>query len=272
MNLNADFIQYPSATATVSCAPLTGRCLPIHYITLDGRPLSPQNLEYITKDKAVPLKVAWGRLQYHEGAPTTVGIAAPRRKSGAIKPTGEITLKVAYPLRASVSSDITCPTVTTNRIPEPDELRVGPSAYTTTTDAKKKTGLFYLKACATTSSADEEKPLIELFPKRAKYTIDDDEDGDGSRTDTILEYVADDNRVRHYQNIEAKACGALGLTYTVEVVGEWNSTDCTSSQDEGVHADYYSFSLASPQEVQTSLTWANAILDPLPLPSGRERA
>ena len=54
----------------------------------------------------------------------------------------------------------------------------------------------------------------------------------------------------------------MGLTYPVEVVGEWNSTDCTSSQDEGVHADYYSFSLASPQEVQISLTWANAILDP----------
>ena len=141
-------------------------------------------------------------------------------------------------------------------------MRVGPSAYTTTKDANVKTGLFYLKACAITGSLDEEKPLIELFPKQAQYTIDDDdEDGDGSRTDTILEYVDDDSRVRHYQNIKAKACGVLGVTYPVQVVGEWNSTDCTSSQDEGVHADYYSFSLASPQEVQISLTWTS-YLDP----------
>ena len=41
-----DYIQYPSATAIIDCGVVgsSHRCLPIHYVEIDGRPFPPQNI------------------------------------------------------------------------------------------------------------------------------------------------------------------------------------------------------------------------------------
>ena len=65
VNANGDFIEYPddNTVSQVSCAPPTGRCLPVHYATLEGRPFAPANLEYITTGKTAELKIVRANLQ-----------------------------------------------------------------------------------------------------------------------------------------------------------------------------------------------------------------
>ena len=71
---NPSYIQYPSASATVDCAPTTGRCLPLQFVTLDGRPFSPQNIPYIKTNKVVELDVVRAHQLYGNGPPDPDGL------------------------------------------------------------------------------------------------------------------------------------------------------------------------------------------------------
>ena len=106
VRINPAFANYP--VGPVNCALSGSRCLPVHYITLNGRPLSPQNIPYIATDKTVALQVVRGRLQSPLGAPSREGLSY-FNQVGDPKNTGELLLRVNYPLRVSTSSTVACP-------------------------------------------------------------------------------------------------------------------------------------------------------------------
>ena len=117
-----DYIQFPSANVVVDCgvAGSSNRCLPIHYIELDGRPLSPQNIPYIAKDRLVTMDVIRANLQAPDGPPAY----------GHTGSTGELVLNVTWPLRADkTSSGATCPTDGSIGLPYVKSLDLDSDAY-----------------------------------------------------------------------------------------------------------------------------------------------
>ena len=244
-DLYAEYRQYPS-TGSVNCSPTSGRCLPVHYLTLEGRPLSPQNIPYMVTSRAIPIDVVRAHLQYEEGPPTDDTSLFKRFSDW--RNTGELVLQVTYPLRASFSSVVSCPTETS---PGQQTLYINSSTYpVSTADSTRKTTRIHIKSCTATSSAEELSPLLEFHPRQARYEYGE----------TAPEYL-DGDRVRHYQHIRAESCGTVPVSYPAEVPGSWLGTDCYTSRNHGFYADYYSFSVPSTKAVQIDLSYAGDYID-----------
>ena len=247
------FIQYPSITAAVDCGPLTGRCLPVHYISLDGRPFSPQNLRSIATDRLVELKVVRAHLQYRKGPPLSQDVSE-WKIAGPVKNDGNLAIKVYYPLVASLAeTDATCP-APSDTVPAWKVLHVDPSIYSIgVVDSTWKTTPIFVRACRATTGNEESDALIEVFPRRTQYVWIS---GAAQPVRTNA-----DKRVRHYENIKASTCSAIGLSYPVDITGALLGTDCASNQANGSHADYYNFIVPTTRKVRIDLTYADEFID-----------
>ena len=223
---NSGYIQYPSASARVNCAPTTGRCLPIQFATLDGRPFSPQNIPYIKTGKVVELEVVRAHQLYGDGPPSRDGLNFLNRR-GDYTSTGELTLKVNYPIRASFTQAIGCSSTATQALPV-ESSTYRPAENDEDQDWREKT--IYIKSCRDTRSSEEDYGLIEFFPREARYVWRED----------FPEYQ-DGDRFRHYQNIRADGCHTTEVEAPVEVRGSLLPTDCSTTQTQGGYADYYTF-------------------------------
>ena len=220
--LHLKFLRYPE-TGTVNCEPTVGRCLPVHYLQLDGRPLVPQNFPYLATNKPIAVDVIRGHLQAGDGPPVDDASLFNLRTDWLR--TGELMLRLAYPYRGGYSSTVACPDSTTSN---PYTVPVQSQSWpVTTSDATVKTTRLYIKACGTSHDGG---PVWQLLPREVSYRFL----GDGP------EYQ-DGARVRHYEHLRAQSCTPWRVGWPTEETGSWLGTDCTTSHNEGYYADYYSF-------------------------------
>ena len=193
VDLDPQFLEYPSS-GTVDCGPITGRCLPVHYLEVDGRPFAPQNLPFVVTNRTIALNVVRAHLQYAKGPPTNDTSAT--NWNSEWRSTGELLLRVNYPLRVSHSSVIACLTET-NPKPNPQTLAISHTNWPVPTrDSGRKTTRIYVKACAATATGGEAETLMELYPRQARYQW----------RVTNPEY-REGGRARHYLNFRTQACG-----------------------------------------------------------------
>ena len=163
------------------------RCLPINYVERNGNPFAPQNLQIIPTGTAIEMQVVRANLQSVDGPPSSI------RPQG-IQPrpydrTGELQISVNSPFVVGSTRHIGCTNQSASRI-----LYADSTTYpVTTADTSLKRTTFYLKACSAVTASDLDDAMIELKPTEARRTRSG--------------YVADmvDKRVRHYQNMNAKA-------------------------------------------------------------------
>ena len=231
------FLQYPSS-GRVDCGPTTGRCLPVHYMTLDGRPLSPQNIPYIKTGKAVELEVVRSHLKYKDGDPDPDG-ASLFSPFGDWASTGELTLKTDYPMRASFNEGVSCSS-TRDQTLYIDSGTYRPSQDREDEDWRDTT--VYIKLCRDTRSSEEDDALLEFFPREARY---------GWRaTDPSHQ---DGGRVRHYQNFKSDSCHATRVAFPQDLRGALLGTDCLTTRTHGGYADFYTFTNPRTQTVTIDL-------------------
>ncbi len=161
-----EYVLYPSASASIDCGVVgsANRCLPIHHIEIDGRPLSPQNMAYFAKGRTAKMQVIRANLQAPDGPPTT-------RSSSAA--TGELRLTVKWPLRAGeTEAEAACPSSGGTRRDQTIDVDYDdwplPTPIITEDKDYKETAL-YVSACADTTSATEATGLISIKPLNALY-------------------------------------------------------------------------------------------------------
>ena len=219
VNSNNRFIVYPGEAdaRSLSCAPPSGRCLPVHYATLDGRPIAPANLGYITTGRTVQLQVIRAHLQYRNGPPTKDGLDLTHPRTTPVN-IGELTLTVRYPMRASFTDVVAC-------LDTADQtFYIDSGVYRPTKNAedqsRRETNL-YIRVCRDTADSDPVE-LIQFFPRQGYYQYGDDD----------LRYT-DDDRVRHFQNFVADACHATDVAYPSRTEGALLSSDCWSKRVHG---------------------------------------
>ena len=242
VDLDPQFLEYPSS-GTVDCGPITGRCLPVHYLEVDGRPFAPQNLPFVVTNRTIALNVV-----YAKGPPTNDTSAT--NWNSEWRSTGELLLRVNYPLRASHSSVIACPTET-NPKPNPQTLAISHTNWPVPTrDSDRKTTRIYVKACAATATGGEAETLMELYPRQARYQW----------RVTNPEY-REGGRARHYLNFRTQACGTVEVDYPSTILDEWLGSDCWTTQSRGYYADFYTFSEPSTQTVTIDLGYTGGYVD-----------
>ena len=239
------FIKYPSS-GSADCDPSSGRCLPVHYMTLDGRPFSPQNIPYIKTGKVVELEVVRSHLQYNNGPPDRDGINL-LSPLGDWASTGELTLKTDYPMRASLTEGVSCSS-TRDQTLYIDSGTYRPSEDDDDEDWRETT--VYIKLCRDTRSNEEDDALLEFFPREARYRW--------ARTDP---YHKDGSRVRHYQNIKSDSCRATRVAFPHDIRGSLLGTDCFSTRTHGGYADFYTFTNPRTQTVAIDLGSDGEYLD-----------
>ena len=225
VDLREEFIQYPP-TGSVDCSPSTGRCLPLQFMTLDGRAFAPQNIPYIKTGRVVKLRVVRAHQLYPEGPPTTSGLNWWNRWGEWLR-SGEITLRTEYPIRASKTEAVSCLSTADQDLPI--DFEEYSSSRNAADEAWRET-VVYITSCHNTRSSEEDDALIEFLPLEARY-----------RYQTANPYHRDGDRVRHYENIRADSCHATDVDYPVEVRGSLLGTDCLSTRTHGGYADFYTF-------------------------------
>ena len=250
VNSNNRFIVYPGEAdaRSLSCAPPSGRCLPVHYATLDGRPIAPANLGYITTGRTVQLQVIRAHLQYRNGPPTKDGLDLTHPRTTPVN-IGELTLTVRYPMRASFTDVVAC-------LDTADQtFYIDSGVYRPTKNAEdqscRETNL-YIRVCRDTADSDPVE-LIQFFPRQGYYQYGGDD----------LRYT-DDDRVRHFQNFVADACHATDVAYPSRTEGALLSSDCWSKRVHGGYVDYYTFNLPQSENVQIDVRGVKTLetLDP----------
>ena len=244
-----DFIEYPSSATTIDCAARDNRCLPIQYIKLDGRPFAPQNIPYIASGRTVKMEVVRANLQAKSGPPGSASNSeVPISNIGR---TGELLLKVKYPLQASKVASVTCPWMQAGESPALQSIYLDRDDYPiTTSDKALKTTAIYIKSCRTTDAAREIDKLLELKPVEAQYSS------------TLFRYIVGPaGTVRHYQNIKVDSCRSVPISTTEEISGTWLGTDCVSSRRSGAYVDYYTFDVAETTSILIDLSFTDAFVD-----------
>ena len=233
-----EYVLFPGGSATVDCGVVgsANRCLPIHYIEIDGRPLSPQNMPYFGKDRTAKMQVVRANLQAPDGPPTT---------RTPTKATGELRLTVKWPLRAGkTAAKAACPTG--SGTPGDQTIDVDyddwplPTPIVTTTDEDYKETTLYVTACADTTSSTEAAGLISIKPLNALYVT------------RVSRYrVTPAAQVRHYENVKIQSCdegtslalSSSGMGYNY---GSWLGTDCLYKYgSRPPYIDYHDFTLTS---------------------------
>ena len=236
VNADGDFIVFPSQTSvsSVSCAPPNGRCMPVHYATLDGRPFAPANLGYIKTGQTVQLEIVRAHLQYGEGPPTKDGLDRDHPLGDPVN-IGELTLKVKYPARADKNSVVSC--LTTSE----QTFYIDSEFYNSTKNSEDQSirdTTLNVKICRDTTTSDPVE-LISFYPRQAYYHYAEDDPR-----------YKDDDRVRHYQNVVAEGCHATEVEYPSRTENALLSTDCISRRAHGGYADYYTFKLSQTEDIQ----------------------
>lgn len=221
-----EFIRYP-ATGQVSCAPTTGRCLPVHFLTLDGRPLAPQNIPYVKTGKTVDLEVERAHLMFPDGppAPRTTSI---RSSFGTYRHIPELYLESDNPVWLSYYGSVGCDFRTGN-----DHLYIDSEDYRPTRDSRDqywRDSEISMKFCRDTRSSEKDDALLSLKHRKARY-VKQSRDFQAKTSD----------QVRHYENWEADRCHATQVSVPALIPGSLLSTDCDSTQDHGGYADFYNF-------------------------------
>ena len=250
--LQSNFIEYPATTttATVDCSGSNNRCLPINYLKLDGKPFAPQNIVRLPTNASVKIQVVRAN---HQSVAQPPSISLNRgTHSGRPGNSGELLLRAKYPLRASKSSIIPCPSASD---PDPSDVYIDVNGYPLVTidKALKETNV-YLKVCRPITEDEENDALLELLPVRAVYA------------QSLEPHPADPpyvwqtsigGRVRHYENLKAGPANCnpttIPLASSYRGSGFWTSSDCLSALRSGKYADYYTFTLTSKKRVQIDL-------------------
>ena len=248
-----DYIEYPSY-GTVDCSSNTNRCLPIHYIELNGRPFVPQNSSYIAHEATFKMSVIRANLQTVDGPPVPEANVNHR---GDANQTGELVLRVHWPFRAAKNlADLTCPTLYYST-PGHQDIYIDSVSYpTSTSDTALKKTTVHFKACSTTSETTAD--FIRLLPRTASYQT---YTGDHDPTGTYYQYGTAD-QVRHYENINVSACHALSIPMTGRVDGTWLGTDCQYSRRSNAYVDYYKFIVPTATNLTVDLFYTAALVDP----------
>ena len=168
--------------AAQDCSPNAfpaNRCLPINYVTFNDNPYSPQNNKWFPTGTAVEMVLHRANLQSVDGAPAG---ASPRN-------TGELLLSTQYPfIIGNDRDDVNCSNQSTSRTVYADSNNYP----VTTEDDDLKPTIFYLKACATSTAAQESEPQLEIHAVQAKV-----ESGAWVTTPGT--------RLRHYQHINSES-------------------------------------------------------------------
>ena len=240
-----EFIKYPR-TGSVNCAPTTGRCLPVHFLTLDGRPFVPQNIPYIKTSKTVDLEVERAHLMYEEGPPARPRHA--RTPYGEWRNIPELIVGVEYPVWGSFRGAVGCPSRGTK------ELAADSFDYRSSKDDKDQEWRdtdMQIKLCRDTRSSEEDDILIELKPRQARYKY--------NVTDP---YHQNGGRVRHYENIVSDSCQSITVSEPYEITGSLLGTDCRSTRTHGGYADFFSFHVSSTDDYVIDLMKTGESIDP----------
>ena len=228
-----DYIQYPSATAIIDCGVVgsSNKCLPIHYVEIDGRPFSPQNIPYIAQGRTVAMQVVRANLQAPEGPPTAVNYGK----------TGELVLNVTWPLRAAKTEvSAACPTDrSTGRGVQTvylDYSTYVPPTQPPTLDKTLKRTTLYVTACDVTTLSQENDDLLDFRPREATYN-----------PTTQWTRLQTGEQIRHYENIKPNYSVGTPLSLSVsgeaEVYGSWLGADCVHRLRLYSYIDYHTFTV-----------------------------
>ena len=247
--IHSGFDYYPSSTHTVDCSLLSSRCLPVHYITVSGRPLVPQNIPYIAYGRTVPVQLVRANLRYPDGAPSPSDVG-PQDPASEWKNDGHVALRVMYPLRASLTSTVTCPSSPLAH----ETFYISPGTNPLgVNDSLRKSTLVYIRACRATTEAERDNALLEIFPREAVHLWQN------NAAQAIHRNAG--ARVRHYENFRARSCHAMIAEFPFDIVRSWLATDCMSTQSTGGYADYYTFTVPIEQTIQIDLSYADQYVD-----------
>lgn len=256
-SIGSDFRFTVATSATTgSCSYASNssnRCLPINYLTLDGKPFAPQNIERLPVGLPVKLQVVRANHQSVDGAPSqTLGRGS---QTGTIGNTGELLLRAKFPLRAAATSSVVCPSTDADADdPDDSEVYAANSGYPLgTLDNTLKTTTVYVKVCQPINGSETSSELLELLPVRAVYS-QSLEPPPADPPHTWQTSIG--GRVRHYENLRAgpSGCNPTAITLSSSYrSGAWATSDCSSILRPGKYADYYTFTLTEAKRMQIDL-------------------
>ena len=245
-----------TATEVGSCSHAVNsanQCLPINYLTLDGKPFAPQNIARLPVGLPVKLQVVRANHQSVGGAPSqTLGRGS---QTGTIGNSGELLLRAKFPLRAATTSSLACPTLAADADdPDDSEVYANINGYPLITlDNTLKMTTVYVKVCRELTASEASEELLELLPVRAVYS-QSLEPPPADPPHTWQTSIG--GRVRHYENLQAgpSRCNPTAITLSSSYRnGAWASTDCSSTLRPGKYADYYTFTLTEAKRMQIDL-------------------
>ena len=265
-----DYIPFPSVTARIDCTVRgnTNRCLPIHYLEVDGRSFIPRNTPYIVRSRVIKMYAVRANLQAPGGPPTRTSPIANTVHYAAV---GELAIMVNWPLRAStVESGAVCPSSPRHRGQQTIYVRYKdyvPGVTPPDEDDTLKKVPFYVISCASTTTAQEKSALLDFRRMEATYSP------------TLRKYITKlGQQVRTYEEVRSKTCpGKTGtrmstdsanritLSYTGEgySYGSWTSMDCQYRHATiKPYIDYHLFIPARTYRAVIDLEYRNAPVDP----------
>ncbi len=177
----------------------TNRCLPINYITYEGKPLAPHKNALFPVGAVLEMEVVRANQQSRSGPPAT---SRPALHGGHTKKnTGELRIEVQSPFIVGKTANLNC-SASPQRLTYAD-LSTMPVR---TVDASIKRTPIYLKACRATTSSQERGKQIELHPMK------------GRRTYSGYEVNAQLLRVRDYSFVNAEN-SPISLTPSISSLG-----------------------------------------------------
>ncbi len=264
-----DYIPFPSATARIDCgaAGSSNRCLPIHYLEVSGRPLNPRNTPYIAQSRVIKMYTVRANLQAPDGAPIRTF-----RSVGQYKPTGELAIKVNWPLRAStVESAAVCPSLPRSQGEQTVYVNHDtyvPNVTPADDDDELKKVPFYVIACATTTDDHEESELLKFNRMEARYL---------PSARAFQTTVGD--QVRTYEQIHSESCPtrAMAAAFTVDQAnaitlsssgegysyGSWIASDCKYPTTTFYpYIDYHVFTPEETTKAVIDLEYRGKPVDP----------
>ncbi len=182
--------RFEVRTTSQNCSYTTNSrntCLPINYLTLDGKPFAPQRISRFPASYEMQLQVVRANLQSVKGPP---GPGKTWRN------TGDLRLKATYPLVISRSPNIVCSSSSSSVYANSQSYRQPSSP----TDHFIKLTNFYLKVCRETTSQESDDKLLEIYPVEALAFLRSDGTTDyGTQDDGGLLGIG---KVRDYEGIK----------------------------------------------------------------------
>ena len=190
------------------------RCLPINYIEHNGKPFIPQNIPNFPTGVNMAM-IAIRANQYSVKGPPSDTIPLSPIPGNDVMNTSEMRLVAKSPFIIGTTEQLDCGDQSAHRFVYLDSYSY--PAFTDgdrTNDADLKATPIVVKACASTSDAQEDTAQLELFTMKGRREID--------RSYTTLPAFF---RSRHYQHINATVPQAHmapdPATVTITHTGQW---------------------------------------------------